>query len=285
MKRISFVALLWLALGFLPALAKDDFLRPEQAYKYTTRFEGQRLVVDWQIEKGYYLYKDRMGATTGAPDVLFSVQWPKGEVHEDQYFGKQEIYRGQVSVPVDVSFGAARPASLALELKLQGCADAGLCYPPTKWKTTVTVPAAAAANTANTRGASWLQPVGKQDEFLPPDQAFQLTSKVKAGAATLTWVIAPNYYLYKDRIKISTSTAGYQLGALVLPKGDSKTDDYFGETEVYHEVVDVTVPVTAAPAGGGPLNLKVTYQGCAEAGLCYTPINKALDLQMDEAHP
>jgi thiol:disulfide interchange protein DsbD len=280
MKRIGFITLLWVALGLMPALAKDDFLRPEQAYKYTTRFEGQRLMVDWTIEKGYYLYKDRMGVTTAAPDVLFSVQWPKGEDHEDEFFGKQEIYRGKVTIPVEVSFGSGRPTTLPLELKLQGCADAGLCYPPTKWKATATVPAAATASAAS---SAWIQPaLGKKNDFLPPDQAFQLTSKVTGGMAKLTWVIAPDYYLYKDRIKISTSTAGYQLGAPVLPKGDPKTDEYFGATEVYHEVVDVSVPVTTAPAGGGMLTLKVTYQGCAEAGLCYTPISKILDVQMGE---
>jgi thiol:disulfide interchange protein DsbD len=283
MKRIGFVALLWMALGLLPALAKDDFLRPEQAYKYTTRFEGQQLIVDWQIEKGYYLYKDRMGVTSAAPDVLFALQLPKGEDHEDEFFGKQEIYRGKVSIPVEVSFGAARPATLPVELKLQGCADAGLCYPPMKWKTTTAVPAAATASATSSDWKSVIQPTGgKKDEFLPPDRAFQLTSKVTAGAATLTWVIAPEYYLYKDRIKISTTTAGYQLGAPVLPKGDPKNDEYFGATEVYHELLDVTVPVTAAPAGGGTLSLKVTYQGCAEAGLCYTPISKVVDLQMGD---
>ena len=261
------------------ALAKDDFLAPDQAYKYTANVEGDRLVIHWQIEKGYYLYVQSMAVGTAAEGVTLTPQWPVGDDHEDEYFGKRKIYRGKVAVPVAMAFGAARPAKLPLELKLQGCADAGLCFPPQKWKTEVTLPAATSASTG--KPGNWLQPAGgKQDDFLPPDQAFQLTSKVKDGAATLSWVIAPGYYLYKSRINVSSETAGYRVGALNLPKGEPKHDEYLGDTEVYHEVLDAAVPVTAAPTGDQTLSLKVSYQGCAEAGLCYNPITKTVELQL-----
>jgi len=183
MKRIGFVALLWVAFGLMPALAKDDFLRPEEAYRYTTRFEGQRLMVDWTIEKGYYLYKDRMGVTTAAPDVLFSVQWPKGEDHQDEFFGKQEIYRGQVSIPVEVNFGAARPTTLTLELKLQGCADAGLCYPPTKWKTTTAVPAATTTTVAaNATPAKAFSMMARR-----PEEPMCLLMSISSNGLVIRW--------------------------------------------------------------------------------------------------
>ena len=134
-----------------PSWAKDDFLRPEEAYKYTTRVENDQLIVSWTIEKGYYLYKKKMGVAS----TMSSVQtgepaWPKGEAHSDEYFGEQEIYRGTVDVPVPITFHSGRPDKLAVELKLQGCADAGLCYPPLKWKTEVDVPAAAQQRAAPT---------------------------------------------------------------------------------------------------------------------------------------
>jgi len=290
-RRIGFITLLGLLASAVVAVAwaKDDFLRPEQAYQYSTRLEGEQLILTWQIEKGYYLYKNKLGISATAPGVqLAAPQWPRGEDHKDEYFGTQEVYRGKVAVPVAVSFTGARPSTLPIELKLQGCADAGLCYPPLKWHTEVAVPpvsSVGSSSESSSAAADWrgmIEPKGasgKKDDFLPPDEAFRFTARVKDGQAALGWVIAPEYYLYKDRIRISTDTPGVKLGQPALPKGDPKHDEYFGDTEVYHEVVDVSVPL-ARSAGIESMSLKVTYQGCAEAGLCYNPISKTVDLQL-----
>jgi thiol:disulfide interchange protein DsbD len=212
---------------------------------------------------------------------LGTPRWPKGEDHQDEYFGSQEIYRGKVVVPVTVTFTGARPASMPLELKLQGCADAGLCYPPLKWKSEVALPAVSTSAGANWRGIIESEgPAGKKDAFLPPDQAFKLTANIKDGQAILGWIIAPDYYLYKDRISISSTTPGVRLGTPKLPKGDPKHDEYFGDTEVYHEIVDVSVPLLRSASDVASVSLKVTYQGCAEAGLCYNPITRNVDLQL-----
>lgn len=280
-------ALAWLALA-QPALAKDDFLAPEQAYRYTIDADGDRIVIHWQVAPGYYLYKKKMGvASTMSTVQLAEPEWPKGEDHTDDYFGTQEIYRGKVDVPVAFpAQGADRPKKLALELKLQGCADAGLCYPPQRWKTEINLPAAASAggggfsslfkSKSGAPGATQ-----QQDDFLPPDEAFRFGAGMeKPDSVALTWVIAKDYYLYRDRIQVSTDTPGVTLGKLQLPKGEMKYDENFGNSEVYHEILEASLPI-ARPAGSGDkLNLKVTYQGCAEGGLCYNPIikNVALDL-------
>src|SRR5690606_25246095 len=71
-----------------------------------------------------------------------------------------------------------------------------------------------------------------------------------------------------------------QIGKPVLPKGKPKHDEYFGDTEVYYEVVEATLPIARAAGSSGTLNLNVTYQGCAEGGLCYNPITKAVALEL-----
>ena len=196
--RLARIGLVLLALGVIsPALAKDEFLPPQQAYKYSTRVENDRLIVTWTIEKGYYLYKKKMGvASTMATVQLGEPAWPKGESHSDEYFGEQEIYRGTVDVPVPVIFHGDRPPKIALELKLQGCADAGLCYPPQKWTTEAVVPAAAAGGNDL---RSFLKPKGNtQDDFLPPDEAFRFGAGMeRPDSVALTWIIAEDYYLYK----------------------------------------------------------------------------------------
>jgi thiol:disulfide interchange protein DsbD len=269
------------------AAAKDDFLAPEQAYQYSARIAGDQLIVSWKIAKGYYLYKKRMGVASSMSTVQLGVPaWPKGEMHSDEYFGEQEIYRGAVDVPVPLSFPGPRPSKLAVALKLQGCADAGLCYPPLTWKTEVDVPASAtptAAKTASGGGglSDFFKSKQTNDEFLPPDQAFRFGAGMeRADSVALTWVIAEGYYLYKDRIAITSDTPNVQIGKPLLPKGKPKHDEYFGDTEVYYEVLEASLPIARAAGSTGTLTLNVTYQGCAEGGLCYNPITKNVALEL-----
>jgi thioredoxin:protein disulfide reductase len=275
--RLVFVLLAQL-LFIQAASAKDDFLPPDQAYRYTTRVEGDRVIVAWNIEPGYYLYKKKMGVVSAASTVQVGEPlWPKGEDHTDDYFGTQEIYRSKVEVPVPFTVAGARPDKLAIELRLQGCADAGLCYPPQKWKTEVALPAAgksAGGGLGSLLGKK--TPAAGAGEFLPPDEAFRFGAGLpQPDSIPLTWVIADGYYFYKDKISIETTTPDVQIGKPVLPHGKSKHDEYFGDTEVYYEVLEATLPVArAASSATQSVHLKVTYQGCAEGGLCYNPITK-----------
>jgi thiol:disulfide interchange protein DsbD len=120
--------------------------------------------------------------------------------------------------------------------------------------------------------------VSSDDEFLPPDEAFRFSAFADgADGAALSWVIADGYYLYRHRLAVKTDTPGVTPGALQLPDGERKTDEFFGQVEVYHHQLDATVPL-ARPAGTDTVELKVTYQGCAEAGLCYPPITKTVSI-------
>lgn len=114
---------------------------------------------------------------------------------------------------------------------------------------------------------------GRYGKYLSPDQAFQLQATATPDAVILDWHIADGYYLYRDKISIHASST--PLGKACLPPGETKTDPYFGQTEVYHHEVRVVAPY-AESAPGEPLQLTVTYQGCAESGLCYPPIVKHL---------
>src|SRR5690606_7122054 len=166
-----------LALLALPAAAQQ-FLPPDQAYRYTTEVSGEQLLIKWQVQPDYYLYKAKMAVASAQEGVtLGEVNWPAGQSHTDEYFGTQDIYRGNFTVAVPFTVAGARPDAIDLELKLQGCADAGLCYPPLTWKTQVTLPAAAASGAAP-RGnplSAFFKSRSNDDEFLPPDEAFQFT--------------------------------------------------------------------------------------------------------------
>src|SRR5678816_1430616 len=133
-----------------------------------------------------------MGVVSAASTVQVGEPlWPKGEDHTDEYFGTQEIYRGKVEVPVPFTIPGPRPEKLAIELRLQGCADAGLCYPPQKWRSEVALPAA--GKSSATGGLSALlgkkPATGGAGDFLPPDAAFRFGAGLPlADSIPLTWV-------------------------------------------------------------------------------------------------
>jgi len=105
-------------------------------------------------------------------------------------------------------------------------------------------------------------------DFLPVHEAFKL-SLVQADAQTLKlrFVATDGYYLYRHRFHFRTEPADIALGTPNIPKGEAKHDEFFGDVEVYHGVLDIEIPRTDARA----FTLLVGYQGCADKGLCYPP--------------
>lgn len=112
------------------------------------------------------------------------------------------------------------------------------------------------------------------DGLLPVEQAFKLTARAaEPGKVALHWEIAKDYYLYRSRIKAKTTQAGLTLGALELPPGKQKHDEFLGDVEIYHDAIDATLPYTLADASTKTLALTVNVQGCHEVDpkICYPP--------------
>lgn len=122
------------------------------------------------------------------------------------------------------------------------------------------------------------------NRFLPVDEAFQFSSSTERGVLKLHWKITEGYYLYKHRIQVSTAESGTTLGEsrFSLP-GTPKDDPYFGQVEVFYEDVTLEVPINSG--GTQEVNVQVSYQGCAEAGLCYPPQTKSALYIADAVSP
>ena len=105
-------------------------------------------------------------------------------------------------------------------------------------------------------------------DFLPVHEAFKL-NLVQADAHTikLRFVATDGYYLYRHRFQFRTEPADIALGTPNIPKGEAKHDEFFGDVEVYHGVLDIELPRNDPRA----FTLLVGYQGCADKGLCYPP--------------
>ncbi len=117
-------------------------------------------------------------------------------------------------------------------------------------------------------------------DFLPVQEAFKL-SLVKADAQTITvrFVATDGYYLYRHRFNFSSEPAEQTLGKPSIPQGEAKHDEFFGDVEVYHGVLDIDIPRTDARA----FTLLVGYQGCADKGLCYPPQTQRLNIDASDA--
>lgn len=114
----------------------------------------------------------------------------------------------------------------------------------------------------------------QQDQnFLPVEQAFQFDFAQQQDNITLTWRIADGYYLYRDRIKLAGVAVSFSHPH--FPTGEPHEDEYFGKVEVYRQSLQLTVPLSDIEQDAV---LKVRYQGCAEAGLCYPPVTKEVPL-------
>lgn len=129
-------------------------------------------------------------------------------------------------------------------------------------------------------------PFGGGQEFLDPDDAFQLTHVVDPdGTVRLTWEIADGYYLYRDKFGAKASALGVVIGELDRPPGIMKDDPDFGEVAIYKHNATVRVPITTRATAPPTAPLEVTYQGCAEDGICYPPIKKSIDVVLSALVP
>ncbi|AHL76650.1 thiol:disulfide interchange protein [Stutzerimonas stutzeri] len=135
----------------------------------------------------------------------------------------------------------------------------------------------ATAGLFDSRPSSTLGGLNNSADFLPVREAFRL-SLVEATPeqVKLRFVSAEGYYLYRHRFQFKTNEASVTIGEAKLPAGERKTDDYFGEVEVFYGVLDVELPVQNP--NDLPFTLQVTYQGCADKGLCYPPETESLEI-------
>jgi thiol:disulfide interchange protein DsbD len=122
-----------------------------------------------------------------------------------------------------------------------------------------------------------------EEAFLSPDQAFKLNIRaIDATTLNAEFTIASGHYLYKDKIKFESSNN--KIGELVLPKGDIKQDSHFGQTEVFHQSFSALIKLSNPISAGNPVAITATYQGCSEKGLCYSPIRKNIDVDVNKTN-
>ena len=128
-----------------------------------------------------------------------------------------------------------------------------------------------------------------EPEFLHPDVAFRLEAAATGSdRAVIRWRIEPGYYLYAKRMEVHLpegSPPGTAIAKVDLARGEIQVDPYFGRVEVYRHEAEAAVRLAHAGAAPPELVLDVVYQGCADEGLCYPPIEKSVAVRFDGTAP
>jgi thiol:disulfide interchange protein DsbD len=258
-----------------PVIAQNpEILRPEAAFPYELVATEDTLALRFSLPEGYYLYRDKFGfaSLTDAVD-LGREDFPPGLIHEDEYFGRQEVYRGKFEI--GLPYARSAPAdSMELELKLQGCADIGLCYPPQTWSRGVNLPATAplAATASNLLfGVANSQP-------LAPEDAFVMNARFDGpNELVVSFQIEPGYYLYQDKFEFAVD-GGIGLGTAALPPGVDVADQTFGDVQVYYDYVEIEVPFSRSGPNELAVELTAGFQGCQDDSICYPPMSASMAL-------
>jgi thiol:disulfide interchange protein DsbD len=119
---------------------------------------------------------------------------------------------------------------------------------------------------------------GSTDDLLEPEKAFRFSARVlDSSFIEINFAIADGYYMYRDKFRFAVEgNAALRLGAPELPRGARHRDEFFGEVETYRKSVRIRLPAQ----GEGRFDLKVVSQGCADAGVCYVPMESKASLRL-----
>ncbi|RNF82287.1 protein-disulfide reductase DsbD family protein [Montanilutibacter psychrotolerans] len=285
----------------MPSLAAnvDDLLPVDQAFVLSVQPAGAgKIAVQWKITDGYYLYRHRTSVQADAGFTAQALQLPAGEAHDDEFFGRVETYRGRLDATLP---GQANAASTVLTIKYQGCADAGICYPPQTRKVTVALPATgdtagvgsgmslpnSGGLRSNAIGGGLLGNRGGGFDALPlpAEQAFNFEA-IAGDGNTLLLRLTParGYYLYRDktsfRLDAAATRAGIGIGQPRWPAGKSHRDEHFGDVTVYFDQIELPLPLLRNRADAATIHLTAGFQGCQTDGICYPPMTRTIELAL-----
>jgi len=268
-----------------PTFADQAPPKVTEAFQYVVSDTGEALEIDWAIDECCYLYRDKLTFESGSGAIVFGdILLPEGLPHEDEFFGKQQVYRDRFFVTIPYTVKGDRPQTAELIIRSQGCNDViGICYPPQTWTDAVKL-RKVASSAPKLKLGQLSGTAGNNSEFPPVDEVFfPEIFPVDGNTVEVGIRVVPGFYLYKDKISVRSLSDDANAGRLDLPKGKMKVDEYFGEMEVYLDSVLAPLAIARATPEAMELKLELKYQGCAEGGLCYMPQTRVITVDLPEA--
>jgi thiol:disulfide interchange protein DsbD len=120
-----------------------------------------------------------------------------------------------------------------------------------------------------------------EPDLLEPEKAFQFSARlIDPGQVEVRYVIAPGYYLYREKFKFSAMPASVAVDGSQLPPGKVKKDEFFGEVQIYRGEQRFVLPVKGLSGESPAFKLNAVSQGCADIGVCYPPQEQSAELKL-----
>ncbi|MCK5728082.1 MAG: protein-disulfide reductase DsbD [Methylococcales bacterium] len=264
------------------AIDPADLLPVDEAFKVSAKIVNHKINLSFQSAKGYYLYQHRFSVISQTKDLtLDKFEFPTGEAKSDPLFGDVIIYHDNVVLSIPFKNPSLK-TTLLLEINYQGCADVGVCYPPEKKQITLKISENTAKVNAFTQLLTGLTRNLLDDELLAAEEAFQLKVTVKDDKTlALHWTIAEGYYLYREKVQLKlVQQTAVELETYTIPHGLSKKDVAFGEVEIFYQQLQFDVGLLRTKIAAEEIILEVKFQGCAERGVCYSPMTQQVPLML-----
>lgn len=255
---------------------------PQEVFRYAVVDTSDALEIDWAINDGAYMYRDAFAFEVAASNlVLGEPELPQGQIHSDEFLGEQVIYHGNFFIRIPYTVNGQKPESVVLTIQSRGCLESGYCYMPQTWTETVALkqsgPAGGKLSFSSLAG-------NLTDEVLPPEEVFFPDAFAVDGNTVEFGIrLLPGYYLYKSKISVRLLNENAKAGQLDLPQGKIKSDEWFGEQEVYFDEVFGKVAISRATSAAMDLKFELSYQGCKEDGICYLPLTTVIPVSLPEA--
>ncbi len=266
--------------------AQPELLSPEEAFGVEASADGEDIRLDFRVVDGYHLYRDKLEIEAGDGLTIADPELPEAVIEDDPVFGETPVYKADFTASLPVEESAGGEATVTVEY--QGCSDIhGVCFPPETHELRVDLPEIAAGGSAEAPSESGSDAVsdgglggGGDSEPMDPEEAFVPEVIVDGQSVFVRFDIAPEYYLYRDRTQAAVAGDASIRGAHI-GEGERKDDPNFGTVWVFHDQLETEVSVDAE----APYTLVIGYQGCADMGLCYPPMEKAwrIDPASDDA--
>ncbi len=243
-----------------------------------------RVVVEWEIADGYYLYNNKfLGFRSGTEGVVLGEpEVPPGKRGFDQLLGQEvEKYYGELAVTIPIVSIAPGVRALELNVRSQGCLEDELCYPPSNQTVMVSLPPESAAAPAIETAENPLSS-GYKPPALTAEEAFVYESiGFDAETALARFTVEPGYYLYRDKFEFSvTDGEGFAVQSVELPEGVVKDDPEFGLVPVYYGQVEIPVKLARTAGPEAEITLQAKFQGCRDGDICYPPMSRAVSFTM-----
>ncbi len=269
------------------ALNTSDLLRAEQAFRLSAEAtESGHIKLSWKIADGYYLYRNKISVVSKSDNIRIThIDLPAGIMKHDPSFGEVLIYRNKIESLVTLDRPETEQA-VTLLVKHQGCADVGVCYPPQS--STIKL------NLAATTAKPAFNPIKKitqgfnlglnlfADELLTADEAFAFFAFVQDDKSIkVQWDIAKGYYLYREKIELKiVADNGTTLSSYTIPRGTPKYDEAFGNVELLYDSLQFDLALSRDYPNQQNITVLAKFQGCAERGVCYPPMQKSINLTL-----